>query len=194
VSNADGTRTRILEKAWELARERGIGAVTMREIAAAAGVSRQLVYVHFSSRPGLLVAMTRHQDRRSGFRRRVAATRELQPVEGLAALIAAWHEYFPTILSVAEELEAALLTGGEGAEAWRDRMFDLREAFRLAIERVDLAPDWTVETAADWAWARCQPTNWRHLVGERGWDPSEYARRTSDSILAELVADRVPNV
>ena len=189
MSNADGTRIRILENAWELARDRGIGAVTMREIAAAAGVSRQLVYVHFSSRAGLLVAMSRHQDRRSGFRARVATTRQMPPVEGLAALIGAWHEYFPTILSVVEELEAALLTSGEGAEAWRDRMFDLREAFRLAVERVELAPGWTVETAADWAWARCQPTNWRHLVGERGWDPADYARRTSDSILAELVAN-----
>jgi AcrR family transcriptional regulator len=192
VSNAGETQTRILEAAWRLSREHGTGAVTMGEIATAAGVSRQLVYFHFANRAGLLVAMARHHDVRSGFRDRVAATRELPPADGLAALIRAWHGYLPEILSVAEELEAALLTDEDGAEVWRDRMGDLREAFRLAVARVHLAPGWTVDAAADWAWARCQPTNWRHLVGERGWDPEDYVRRTTESILGELVRGSEP--
>jgi AcrR family transcriptional regulator len=191
VSNADETRTRILETGWRLARERGLGAVTVAEIAAAAGVSRQLVYVHFSNRAGLLVAMTRHQDARSGFRDRAWATRDLEPVAALEALIRAWHGYLPEILPVAAELEAALITGEDGAEAWNDRMGELREAFRVAVERLELAPGWTVDAAADWAWARCQPSSWRHLVQERGWDPGEYARRTTASVLAEILARNV---
>ena len=51
---SNDTKTRILETAWTLVNERGIG-VGVGEIAAAAGVSRQLVYVHFTSRAGLLV-------------------------------------------------------------------------------------------------------------------------------------------
>jgi AcrR family transcriptional regulator len=191
VSNADETRTRILETAWRLARERGLGAVTVAEIAAAAGVSRQLVYVHFSNRAGLLVAMTRHQDARSGFRDRAWATRDLEPAAALEALIRAWHDYLPEIVPVAAELEAAVITGEDGAEAWNDRMGELREAFRIAVERLELAPGWTVETAADWAWARCQPSSWRHLVQERGWDPAEYARRTTASVLGEILARNV---
>jgi hypothetical protein len=108
-----------------------------------------------------------------------------------AALIRAWHDYLPEILPVAAELEAAVITGEDGAEAWDDRMGELREAFRVAVERVDLAPGWTVETAADWAWARCQPSSWRHLVQERGWDPGEYARRTTASVLGEILARNV---
>jgi hypothetical protein len=108
-----------------------------------------------------------------------------------AALIRAWHDYLPEILPVAAELEAAVITGEDGAEAWDDRMGELREAFRVAVERVDLAPGWTVETAADWAWARCQPSSWRHLVQERGWDPGEYARRTTASVLGEILARHV---
>ena len=42
--------------------------VTVAEIAAATGVSRQLVYLHFYNRAGLLVAMARHHDGPSGFR------------------------------------------------------------------------------------------------------------------------------
>jgi AcrR family transcriptional regulator len=198
VSNADETRTRILETGWRLAREHGLGAVTVAEIAAAAGVSRQLVYVHFSSRAGLLVAMTRHQDARSGFRAGALATRELEPVAALEELVRAWHAYLPEIQGVANELEAALLTGGEAAGAWRDRMGELREAFRLAIERIAvagaLAPGWTTEAAADWVWARCQPSNRAHLVAERGWDTGEYADRTIASILREVVTRRSPNV
>ena len=77
---SNDTKTRILETAWTLVNERGIG-VGVGEIAAAAGVSRQLVYVHFTSRAGLLVAMARHQDARSGFRERALATRELPPAK-----------------------------------------------------------------------------------------------------------------
>ena len=61
-------RAHILETAWALVGEHGVQAVTVADIAAASGVSRQLVYHHFESRAGLLVAMTRHHDAASGFR------------------------------------------------------------------------------------------------------------------------------
>jgi AcrR family transcriptional regulator len=196
VSNA--TQERILDAAWALVRDRGPSTVTVADIAAAAGVSRQLVYFHFANRAGLLVAMTRHQDTRSGFRARAFATRELPPVEAFTALLAAWHEYVPEILPVALDLEAAAITGEDGADAWRDRMGELHEAIRLAVERVEqagaLAPGWTTDTAADWAWARCQPSAWRHLVGERGWKPDEFARRSVTSIAEEVLNPRSPNV
>jgi AcrR family transcriptional regulator len=196
VSNE--TPTRILETAFALVREHGTRAVTIGEIASAAGVSRQLVYHHFANRAGLLIAMARHHDERSGFVERVSAGRKLPPVDGLEALLRAWLEYVPTILPVAEALEAALITGEDGAGAWRDRMGELREAFRIAVDRAAregaLAPGWTVEAAADWAWARCQPSSRRHLVGERGWDPGDYVARTVDSILAELLIPGRANV
>jgi AcrR family transcriptional regulator len=196
VSNE--TKQRILDAAWALVRERGPNAVTIAEIAAAAGVSRQLVYFHFANRAGLLVAMTRHYDTRSGFRARAFATRELPPAEAFTALLQAWNEYVPEILPIAEALEAAAITGEDGADAWHDRMGELHEAFHLALERVAgdglLAPGWTVDTAADWAWTRCQPSNWRHLVGERGWKPADYARLTVTSIVREVLISRSPNV
>jgi AcrR family transcriptional regulator len=185
VSNA--TRERILDEAWALGRRRGLAAVTMGEIAKAAGVSRQLMYFHFANRAGLLVAMTRRQDTRSGFRERAWATRELEPVAALEALVRSWLEYLPEILPVTYALEAAALTGDDGADAWHDRMGELREAFRFAAGRLELGPGWTADSAADWVWARAQPSNWRHLVDERGWAPDEFIERTTTSILAELV-------
>lgn len=186
------TRARILGTAWQLVRDKGAGAVTVKEVAAEAGVSRQLVYFHYQNRAGLLLAMARHQDRSSGFLRAVAAARDLAPVPGFEALLRAWCAYLAEILPVARALEAAYITGDEGGDAWRDRMTELREALRLALARIEaeggLAPGWIAETAADWAWARVQPGSWAGLVGMRGWAPGQYTERTVGSLLAELVA------
>lgn len=186
------TRSHILETAWALIRARGVGGVTIKEIAEAAGVSRQLVYFHFENRAGLLVAMARHQDRRSGFVHRVAATRSLPPADGLERLLQAWCEYIPEVLPVARALEAAAITGDESGAAWRDRMDDLRESYRIAVERVyrdgRLAEGWTVEIATDWIWARSHLTAWQHLVGERGWSTDAYKEWSIRSILIEILA------
>jgi AcrR family transcriptional regulator len=185
-------RAHILETAWRLVGERGVQAVTVADIAAASGVSRQLVYHHFESRAGLLVAMTRHHDAASGFRKRLVATRDLEPVEGFEAGLRLWLGYVPEVLHVARALEAALIAGDEGGAAWRDRMDDIHEVFRLAIARVQqdgrLAPGWTDDTAADWVYARSHVSTWQHLVADRGWPAGDYVERTIASIMAEVVA------
>ena len=187
------TRSRILEAAWELVGERGTTVgVTVAEIAAAAGVSRQLVYFHFENRAGLLAAMARHHDYESGFAGRVAAIRELPPTEALEGLLRAWCRYIPEILPVARALEAAEITGEEGGAAWRDRMDNLRGVFRAAVGRIEesgrLADGWTTETAADWVWARSHLESWQHLVVERGWSTKDYEERIVSSVLAEVLA------
>ena len=184
------TPARILEAAWELVLDRGTVDVTVAEIAAAAGVSRQLVYFHFDNRARLLTAMARHRDESSGFVDEVAASRALPPVEGLEHLLRAWCEYMPSIVSVARALEVSLVTGDDGGSAWRQRLGELRAALRMALGRVELAAGWTVDQAADWAWSRIQSTTWQHLVGERGWSAEEYTDRTVGSLLRELVAGR----
>ena len=186
------TRSRILEAAWGLVGERGTTVgVTVAEIAAVAGVSRQLLYFHFENRAGLLAAMARHHDVASGFAERVAVAGELPPVEELEELLRAWWGYVPEILPVARALEAAEITGEEGGAAWRDRMGSLWEVFHSAVERVEkdgwLADGWTVRTAADWVWARSHLEGWQHLVVERGWSPEDYEERVIRSVLAEVL-------
>ena len=181
------SRERILATAYDVVREHGASAVTMAGIADAAGLSRQMVYVHFRSRAGLLTAMARDHDRRSGFAARVAAARELPPAEALERLLRDWLAYVPEILPVARALEAAAITGEAGGDAWHNRMDDLHEQIGAAVARVELAPGWTVETATDWVWARVQPGGFDHLVTDRGWAAEEYADRVTRSILAEIV-------
>jgi AcrR family transcriptional regulator len=188
------TRARILDTAWKLVGERGVEAVTVADVAAAADVSRQLVYVHFENRAGLLVAMARRHDVRSGFAGRVAEAAALAPVAALERLLREWFAYLPEILPVARALEAAAVNGDEGGAAWRDRMDDLREVLAAAVDRVAtdgrLTRGWTPATATDWVWARAQPSAFAHLVTDRGWSPRDYADRAVPSILAEVVSPR----
>ena len=156
-------------------REHGTGAVSVKAIAEAAGVSRQLVYFHFRNRAGLLTAMTRHRDAASGFVARVTAAAALPPAAALEALLRAWCAYLPEILPVARALEAAHVTGDEGGEAWRDRMGGLREVIAAAVDRVardgGLARGWSAATAADWLWAELQPAAFAHLAAGAAGPP-----------------------
>jgi AcrR family transcriptional regulator len=185
------TRARILETAWQLARRGGTGAVSVKEVAAAAKVSRQLVYFHYGHRAGLLLAMARHHDHTSGFIERVVETRELPANESLEALVRLWCNYVPDILPVARALEAALITGDEGSAAWRDRMDDLWRALRIPLERIQaqdgLADGWTLDRATDWLWAQVQPANYEYLVAVRGWTSSQFAERAA-SAAAEVTS------
>jgi AcrR family transcriptional regulator len=190
---ADDTRGRILDRAWGILHDGGPAALTVGAVARAAGVSRQLVYLHFENRAGILVAAARRHDRTSGFVDRVLAARELPPVEGFEALVRAWCDYIPDILPVARALEGAAIGGDDGSEAWTDRMADIREALRIEVQRIEavgrLAPGWTVEHAADWAYSRTHIDSWSHLVVEHDWSPAEYVERLVVSLLAELVRD-----
>jgi AcrR family transcriptional regulator len=175
------TRARVLEAAWQRVLEHGPKGASVKDIAAAAGVSRQIVYFHYGNRAGLLTAMARHRDEASGFARAVA---ENAPLEDL---LRAWCDYLPEMLPVARALEAALITGDEGGSAWRDRMGELRAIFVHALRGVELAGGWTVESAADWVWARVQPSTYAHLVDERGWSHAQYTETTVTSLHEELV-------
>jgi AcrR family transcriptional regulator len=53
----EATRQEILTAAWDLARDQGIGAVTLREIAARVGMQPPSLYTHFPSKMAIYDAM-----------------------------------------------------------------------------------------------------------------------------------------
>src|SRR3954463_2094410 len=65
VSSANAAG-RILDAALTLITRRGDARVTMAQIAKAARVSRQAVYLHFADRADLMVALARHLDQTLG--------------------------------------------------------------------------------------------------------------------------------
>lgn len=57
-------RRQLLDTALAIVREHGTDDLTLLTLAQAAGVSRPIVYLHFESRPGLLLALYRELDER----------------------------------------------------------------------------------------------------------------------------------
>ncbi|MEU7818194.1 TetR/AcrR family transcriptional regulator [Pseudonocardia sp. NPDC049154] len=182
------TRERILRAAVELLTTSGAGRVTMAGVARASGVSRQGVYLNFESRASLLSALVRHLDDSLGFTAAVDQARRLPPVEAFTALVHAWCDHLPRIYPVAAELLSA---GQDENVAVAERLSGLHGALHAALSRVQdngaLAPAWTVEAAADWAWALSHVTSWQHLVEERGWPAAAFRDQLLHTLTQQLL-------
>src|SRR5918998_3613291 len=173
------TRDRILEATRRLMEERRGQGVPMRDVADAAGISRQAVYDHFGSRARLLVATTHYVDEVRGLeerrRRFQAAT---TGVEHLEAYVDFWGNYIPEVYGMAKALLAARETDEAAAAAWDDRMGAVRESCRYTIEALHgdgmLAPEWSRDEAVDLMWTMLSIRNWEQLTIDGGWSTSQY--------------------
>src|ERR671911_1208633 len=181
-SKKSETRVRILDATWRLMEERRGQGVFMRDVAEAAGVSRQAVYDHFGSRAELMVATARYGDEVRGLDERLRRYRAVTSgVERLEAFVEFWGNYIPEIYGIARALLAARETDEAVAAAWDDRMGVVYEACRDIVERLHrdgvLAPGWSLEEAADVLWTMLSIRSWESLVLERGWPVSRYVDR-----------------
>jgi AcrR family transcriptional regulator len=179
------TRARILEATWRLMEERNGQGVRMRDVAEAAGISRQAVYDHFGSRAELMVQTARYGDEVRGLDERLRRYRAATGgVERLEAFVEFWGNYIPEIYGIARALLGARETDEAVAAAWDDRMGVVREACRDIIERLHrdgtLAPGWAREEAADLLWTMLSIRNWESLTLERGWPTSRYIARMQE--------------
>lgn len=183
AATAQPTRERVIELALELVRQRGDAELSLVDLAAAAGLSRQMLYVLFGSRAGLLMAMVDHLDVRSGAGDRLASLRtELPPMQAFEPYLRAWFDYLPEVLPVARALSAAAARGDpDAAAAWGSRLNKLRGGFMLMTRAFQAAgvlrAGWTPETAADWILALTHVDLWQHLVVEAGWQPAVHIDR-----------------
>ena len=187
------TRERLLNATLELLAERG-GDLRVEDVATAAGVTRQTVYLNFGSRTGLLVAAVEHLDADGTL---ASLTREIiHAPNGVAALDAAVHleaAYDPVIYPVAKVLIAARRTDEAALAAWQNRMEVRRNGARHVVERLaregSLDPSWEIEAATDLAFALVSFEVWEHLVIERGWSASQYEEHLRRVLHAALLRD-----
>ena len=172
------TRERILTVTWELVAEHGAG-LRLGDVAKAAGVSRQAVYLHFGDRAGLLVGLVQHMDQ---VLRLDTAIEQVFAAPASDELL--WRtmrlntEFWETVAPVARVLLAAQHDDDAVAAAWRDRMDLRRGVFGSIIQRIadagDLADGWTVDRAAATLYVVAAFEPWRELTGELGWDHDTY--------------------
>lgn len=177
-SDSSDTRTRILDCTWNLL-ESGDKKVRMSDIAKAAGISRQALYLHFPTRAELLVAATRHIDSVKNVDARLAASRAATSGrERLVAFISAWCGYIPEIHGVSVALRALRASDAEAAAAWDNRMEAVRHGCAAAVRALAadkmLRPDLNEKAATDLLWTLLSVENWEHLVRDCGWSQSDY--------------------
>ncbi len=175
------TRARILAEAWRLMEERRGNDVTVGDVAHAAGVSRQAVYLHFPSRAALLIATVRYVDELKGCDERLAQfSTATQGVEALEAFVDFWGNYIPEIYGLAKALLAVRDTDQDAAAAWADRMEALRTGGQCVVTALErdgmLAPGMNVDEASDLLWALLSIDVWEGLTIDRGWSTSQYIR------------------
>ena len=90
------TRTRILMATWQLMEQRRGQGVQMGDIAKAAGISRQALYLHFGSRTELMIATSNYVDEVKGLNERLKQLKAATTgIELLEACIEVWGNYIP---------------------------------------------------------------------------------------------------
>lgn len=124
-------RARIRDEALRLFAERGSDAVTMRDIAAAAGVSAALLVRHYGSKDGLVEAVDTHvvatfETLLTTMTEQTAAV-GLEPV-AVPNLLDGLATHLPTDSAIPAYLSRLLVAGGPAGSALFDRLFRLSQA------------------------------------------------------------------
>ena len=179
-SDPKNTRSRILSATLDLL---AAGEKTrMSDIARAAGISRQALYLHFDARADLLIAATRYLDELNDSDAMLAASRAAATgVERLDAYIEAWGGYIPVVYPIAKPIMAMADTDEAAEAAWDGRMEAMRQGCAAAIEALHrdgrLRSEFDVETATDILWALLSVPTWEALTKKRGWRQDDYIAR-----------------
>lgn len=191
MSKGDRTRQRILRAARDLL-EAGDGPVSMSDIAREAGVTRQLLYVHFDGRADLLLELSRQVDAE------VRTPERQSDIDSAASAVDALREAVrvqghikPRIHGVASAIDRLRDRDPDAAAAWTERegarysrCLDL--ARRMHAEGV-LTYSFTTTTAARLIWSMTSQRAWNELVNEAGWSTRTWTRHTTCALERTLL-------
>jgi AcrR family transcriptional regulator len=176
---SENTRVRILDVTLNLL-ESGVPQRTrMSDIAKAAGLSRQAVYLHFPNRAELLIAATKHLDLKVDIDASLAESRAAtKGLQRLDAFIRAWGGHIPVIFPVGRALMAMMDTDAEARAAWENRMAAVRHGCAAAVSALArdgvLRPDLSQERATDLLAGLLSVPLWSHLTQTCGWSQEDY--------------------
>ncbi|MGZ4334391.1 MAG: TetR/AcrR family transcriptional regulator [Gaiellaceae bacterium] len=192
---AEQTRTRVLDVAAELFRERGYERTSISAVAASAGVADETIYAHFKNKRTLLGELVQRAVRGDDARpvpeqdapRRLAAVSDqraqlrafavdvahrLERAAPLVAVVASAARGEPELAELLERLHAVRL----------QNLQVLVEALR-ANGSLRLPPN----AAAEAVWALASPELHQLLTETRGWSRRRYARWLAESLEALLL-------
>jgi AcrR family transcriptional regulator len=171
------TSSRILEAALARVRANQGAGLTMAEVAAQAGVSRQAVYLHFADRAALLLALLRHVEAGRGVK--LAAIAHAPSARAaVTAMVALQAGDNPGLWPVARVFDSLRPSDPAMEAAWQERLADRLQSCRVLAERFQqegaLAPHLSLDAAADLLWTLTALRLWEDLVIGRGWSADRY--------------------
>ncbi|HEX3685935.1 MAG TPA: helix-turn-helix domain-containing protein, partial [Bryobacteraceae bacterium] len=183
--SSDKTADRILDAALALIKKRGDARVTMADIAAAAKISRQAVYLHFADRADLLVALVRHADQQRNLAQEIQkitdAPSGAAALREMAALQARMN---PGIWAAARAVDAVRRLDPAAERSWQDRLEHRLAGARQIVARLqaenNLRPNLDPAAAADLLWSITSLRMWEDLVLQRGWSAAQYEARITE--------------
>jgi AcrR family transcriptional regulator len=151
------TSDQILEAASALMTKRGGADVTMAEIAKAAKLSRQAVYLHFADRAELLLSLARYVDEKRGIGEELRKLREAASgVEALGIMVSIQVRMNPGIWAIARAVDAVRRTDADAERTWQDRLKHRLEGCKEIVGRLQkegsLRKGLDPQAAADLLW------------------------------------------
>ena len=178
--SASPSQVRILAAAIGLIQEKGGADVTMAEIAKAAGLSRQGVYLHFEDREALLLALARYADDRRGLDAEVEhvlrSSTGSEAIQGYVELLSRTND---AIWVLARAADAVRRTDPAVEHTWQERVRVRLRVCRAIVQRLQdegtLKPEMEPEIAIDLLWALTALRTWEDLVQIRKWPAGKYA-------------------
>ena len=190
AERANATAAAVLRTAETLFADRGYAAVTMRQIAAAAGVAPATLYLHFESKSAIVAAMARavtaSPDLSVEQVERATSAHE-QATQG-ARIQRALNERSWLVADILKSHAATEPALEELAVEWRGRHL---EAVRRGVNALagpgQLRPDLDADRAADIVFAVAGTDVYRALVRERGWTGAQYEAWLAAWMERELV-------
>lgn len=182
--SSSNSRTRILEAGLALIAKRNGADVSMAEIAKAARVSRQAMYLHFADRADLMLALVRHADDKRGLAGEIRKIREAPTgVVAMREMVALQARMNPGIWAIARSLDAVRRADEAAEQGWQDRLRQRLRGCREIAARLQkegaLKPGISQETAAELLWIITSLRTWEDLALERGWTATQYEERIS---------------
>ena len=188
------TRLAILDAARTLFEEQGYFGAGLEAVAKKAGVSRQAIYLHFSSKADLLTALHARI-----YETDVVPALQRHPIwtapTALAALdatIAADAEVVAKVWQIHEVLVMARRHHEEVDATLRPREEErYQEYVRLArwLKREGALPaQMRVATVADVLWGLLSVGTFQNLVIERGWSIERFSAWVRSTVQAQLIA------
>ncbi len=193
MSSGDpSTRQAILTAARELLEQRSGAGVSMSQIAARAGVSRQALYLHFADRTTLFLEVSRMADaeaRTPARQRRVDDAPSGRKALRETVALQAWLK--PRLRGIATALDVLRRTDPAADAAWKEREHARLGRCEEVVKRLhaegELAAGWRVATAAQCLWAVTSQRVWDDLVVDQGWSSARYRAHLTELLEAALL-------